>query len=198
MESQLTKLTKQRSSADLQMMTKESIKWLSQRIADIRSPSSIPNQMNREKSRQTTKFTMGGMYCFYYNPKGKEEMPYYDRFPMVLVLERYNDGFLGLNLHYLPLQYRVAFLGKLLKFATYDDNNEIQRLRVTYDILQASRRLREFRPCIKRYLTGQIQSKLLAIQPNEWDIAAFLPIQQFRGATAQHVWQESVEEIRKP
>jgi len=33
-------------------------------------------------------------------------------------------------------------------------------------------------------------------QPNEWDIAAFLPLQQFRGAKAQEVWQESLEQIR--
>jgi hypothetical protein len=41
--------------------------------------------------------------------------------PMVLVLDRYNDGFLGLNLHYLPFQYRIAFLGKLMKFADLND-----------------------------------------------------------------------------
>ena len=76
------------------------------------------------------------------------------------------------------------------------DAGEIMRMRVTYDILVASKRLKEFRPCIKRYLSGHIQSKILAIQPNEWDIAAFLPLQQFRGAKSQEVWQESLEQIR--
>jgi hypothetical protein len=198
MESQLTKLAKQRNPAEMQIMSRESLTWLSQKIADIRSPSSIPASLSKEKSRQTTRFQLGGLYCFYYDPKGKDTLPYYDRFPMVLALERYNDGFLGLNLHYLPLQYRIAFLGKLMRYATLDDNNEIQRLRVTYDILQASKRLKEFRPCVKRYLTSQIQSKLLTIQPNEWDIAAFLPLQQFKKASTSTVWKESVEEIRKP
>ncbi|MFZ4414240.1 MAG: hypothetical protein ACOYOV_14250, partial [Bacteroidales bacterium] len=133
---------------------------------------------------------------FYYDPKTKDKLEYYDRFPMVLALEQYPDGFLGLNLHYLPFQYRIAFLGKLMHFAEMGANGEIQRLRVTYDILTASKSLKAFKPCLKRYLTGHIQSKILAIQSNEWDIAAFLPIQQFKKASAAKVWQESMEEIR--
>jgi hypothetical protein len=195
MESKLTQLANNRP-ADLKLMSKKSLDWLANRIAEIKNPGAIPRGISKETYRQKPGFKLGMMYCFYYDPKGKDTLPYYDRFPMVLVLEKYNDGFLGLNLHYLPLQYRIAFLGKLLKFAEMDEAGEIQRLRVTYDILTASKRLKEFRPCIKKYLTGHIQSKILAIQSNEWDIAAFLPLQQFKKANSSKVWQESIEEIR--
>jgi hypothetical protein len=178
------------------MMSKKSLEWLANRIAEIKNPGAIPRGISRETYRQTTGFKLGGMYCFYYDPKTKEKLDYYDRFPMVLVLDRYTDGFLGLNLHYLPFQYRIAFLGKLMNYAQMDDAGEIQRLRVTYDILTASKSLKAFKPCLKRYLTGHIQSKILAIQSNEWDIAAFLPLQQFKKASAAYVWQESMEEIR--
>lgn len=196
MESKLTLLAKERSSSEMKVMSKQSLDWLAQKIAQLKGTASIPIGMSREKFRQVDNFRLGKLYCFYYDPKGKESLPYYDRFPMVLAIEKYNDGFLGLNLHYLPFNYRMAFLGKLLKFAVQGEPGEIDRLRVTYDILVASRRLKEFRPCIKRYLSGHIQSKILAIQPNEWDIAAFLPLQQFRGAKSQQVWQESLEQIR--
>ena len=195
MESKLTQLANARP-ADMQIGSKKSLEWLSQKIAELRGTSNIPAGMSRERFRQVDNFRLGKLYCFYYDPKGKESLPYYDRFPMVLAIEKYNDGFLGLNLHYLPFNYRLAFLGKLLKFAVQGEPGEIDRLRVTYDILVASKRLKEFRPCIKRYLSGHIQSKILAIQPNEWDIAAFLPLQQFRGAKSQKVWQESLEQIR--
>jgi hypothetical protein len=195
MESKLTQLANARP-ADMQMGSKKSLEWLSQKIAELRGTSNIPAGMSRERFRQVDNFRLGKLYCFYYDPKGKESLPYYDRFPMVLAIEKYNDGFLGLNLHYLPFNYRLAFLSKLLKFAVQGEPGEIDRLRVTYDILVASKRLKEFRPCIKRYLSGHIQSKILAIQPNEWDIAAFLPLQQFRGAKSQEVWQESLEQIR--
>ena len=195
MESKLTQLAKKRPE-DLRVMSKKSLEWLANRIAEIKNPGAIPNGLSREAYRQTTGFRLGGMYCFYYDPKTKEKLDYYDRFPMVLILDRYTDGFLGLNLHYLPFQYRIAFLGKLMKFADLNDAGEIERLRVTYDILTASKSLKAFKPCLKRYLTGHIQSKILAIQSNEWDIAAFLPIQQFKKASAAKVWQESMEEIR--
>ena len=195
MASQLTKLAQEKSAAELQTMSREALDWLMKRIADIRTPKGIPGGMSREKFRQTNSFMLGGLYCFFYDAKSKT-LPYYDQFPLVLVLERYNDGFLGLNLHYLPLRYRLAFLSKLMDFATYDDKNDIQRLRITYDILVASKSLKEFKPCIKRYLTNQLQSRLLAIQPDEWDVAAYLPIQMFKGASASNVWNESVEQLR--
>jgi hypothetical protein len=91
----------------------------------------------------------------------------------------------------------VAFLNKLVKYAVTDKEDDIVRLRVTYDILNASRRLREFKPCLKRYLFNHMRSRLLAIQPNEWETATLLPIQSFKGATANKVWKESVEEIRE-
>jgi hypothetical protein len=50
---------------------------------------------------------------------------------------------------------------------------------------------------LKKYLHGHIQSKILAVQPNEWDIAAYLPIHQFKKASVNEVWQDSLEEIRK-
>jgi len=196
MASILTQLAQEKSAGELRTMSNESLKWLMAKIADVRGVR-VAKSISNEKVRQVNKFILGGLYCFYYNPKGKMDLPYYDQFPMVLALEKYNDGFLGLNFHYLPIKYRVVFLDKLMNFATMGDAGEIMRMRVTYDILTASKRLKLFKPCIKRYLSSYIQSKLLTIQPNEWDIAALLPLQQFKGATAPEVWQDSVDELRK-
>ena len=137
------------------------------------------------------------MYYFYYNPKNKTELPYYDKFPLILVLDITPDGFLGLNLHYLPLNYRLAFLDKLMDYAVLNDEDDPVRLRITYDILNASRSFREFKPCLKKYLYGHVQSKILAVLPNEWEIAVHLPIQQFKKATVEEVWQDSLQKIRK-
>lgn len=197
MASKFTKLAEEHSQADFDRLSNDSLAWMKKKIQEIRSPSSMALGMAREKSRQTTKFKLGQLYCFYYDPKGKEDLPYYDIFPMVLVLDRYEDGFLGLNLHYLPYRYRVAFLKKLFDYAVLDKDDEIKRLRVTYDILTTSRRLREFQPCLKRYLFGHIKSRLLTIQPSEWEVATLLPLQQFRKAKPNKVWQDSIEEIRK-
>jgi hypothetical protein len=198
MASKLTSLAQQKTAMQLQTMSKEAYKWLLTKIAEIRRPATIPPGIKAESDfRKASRLILGGLYCFYYDPKGKEDLPYYDRFPLVLVLERYPDGFLGLNLHYLPIKYRVAFLDKLMDYAILNDEDEIKRLRVTYDILTASRRFREFRPCIKKYLYSQTRSRILTIQPNEWDVAIFLPMQMFKGAKPTEVWQNSIQEIRK-
>jgi hypothetical protein len=197
MASKLTQIAQEFSAANMQRNSSEALTWFKKKIRDIRSPSNVAASITRERFRQENRIVLGKLYCFYYDPKGKNTLPYYDVFPMVLVLEQYPDGFLGLNLHYLPFQYRVAFLNKLLKYATLDKNDEIQRLRVTYDILSASKRLREFRPCLKRYLFGQLQSGLFAIQPNEWETAVYLPLQSFVKAGENTVWQESLEQIER-
>ena len=196
MASILTKLAQQKTDLQLETMSKEAYRWLMKNANGLRNPSSMSRGIAREKSRQITKFVTGGLYYFYYDPKGKDDLPYYDKFPLVLALEKYSDGFLGLNLHYLPIKYRVAFLGKLMDYAVYNAENEIKRVRVTYDILSASKRFKEFRPCIKRYLNSHVRSKILAVQPNEWDVATFLPVQQFKKATSKEVWEDSVQQIR--
>ena len=197
MASKLTSLAQKLSAAELQAMSRESYNWLIKKVAELRGVSNIASSLAKEKKRVVSRFKVGGLYYFYYDPKTKAELPYYDKFPLALILDVKPDGFLALNLHYLPLRYRLAFLDKLMDYASLDDAGDIKRIRITYDILTASRSLREFKPCIKHYLYGHVQSKILAVQPNEWEIAVHLPIQQFKKASPEEVWQESIEQIRK-
>jgi hypothetical protein len=197
----LTTLSEEKAELNYQTNSRESYKWLMQKIGTLRNPAVASARMTKETHRfvrpsDRQKFLMGGLYFFVYDPKGKAELPYYDRFPLVIPLKRTPDGFIGLNLHYLPLRYRINFLKKLLPLAIYNDEDEIKRLRVTYPILDASSKYKEFRPCIKQYLYSHVKSRILSIEHNEWDIATFLPIHQFKKAKPQEVWQDSVNEIR--
>lgn len=197
MASKLSQLAQQKTAAQLQTMGRESIKWLTKKISDLRNPTGIASVIAKEDFRKRNRFQVGGMYYFYYDPKTKDKLEYYDKFPLILVLDIQGDGFMGLNLHYLPIKYRIAFLDKLMDYAVLDDENNPKRLRISYELLSASKRFKEFRPCLKKYLNSYIQSRILAVQPDEWDIAAFLPIQQFRKASPREVWQDSIQEIRK-
>lgn len=197
-QSKLKTIAEERSGLKMEMLSRESVKWFMTKMANLKNTSRIPNTIKREEFRNTTRFIKGGLFFFYYDPKTKEDLPYYDKFPLVLMLERYDDGFLGLNLHYLPIKYRVAFMNKLLDYGRFDEDGDPVRIRITYDILSATKRFKEFRPCIKRYLTSHIKSRILAVQPEEWETAVFLPVHQFKKAKADKVWRESVQEIRKP
>ena len=198
MASKLTQIASEKNSLQMERLSRESVKWLMTKMANLKNTSRIPSTIKREDFRNTNRFIKGGLFFFYYDPKTKEDLPYYDKFPLVLMLERYEDGFLGLNLHYLPVNYRVRFLDKLLDYGRFNEDGDPVRLRITYDILTATKRFKEFRPCIKRYLTSHVKSRILAVQPEEWETAVFLPVHQFKKAKADKVWRESVQEIRKP
>ena len=197
-QSKLKTIAEERSGLKMEMLSRESVKWFMTKMANLKNTSRIPNTIKREEFRNTKRFIKGGLFFFYYDPKTKEDLPYYDKFPLVLMLERYDDGFLGLNLHYLPIKYRVAFMNKLLDYGRFDEDGDPVRIRITYDILTATKRFKEFRPCIKRYLTSHVKSRILAVQPDEWETAVFLPVHQFKKARPDKVWRESVQEIRKP
>lgn len=130
---------------------------------------------NQDRKRENT--TIGRMYFFWYDPKHKDKLPIYDRFPLVFPIERYPDGFLGLNMHYLSFSERSALLGSLMKYRSNGKMDDTTKLRITYDILSSSKRLASAaRPCIKRYLYTQVRSQFVEITSDEWDKALELPV----------------------
>jgi len=162
--------------------------WLRRKVKDLR-PSSI--SMMRDRQRLREKSLIGRMYFYFYDPKNKDALPYYDRFPLVIPIERYPDGFLGLNLHYIHPKYRITLLDKLSDVATNDTFDEKTKLRINYEYLAAASKIFEATPCIKRYLFGHIDSRFLEISADEWDIAAMLPVETFVGASTSKVYSDS-------
>jgi hypothetical protein len=196
MASTLTQIAQQKTALEQEFLSRKSVTWLQNRIKDLKSPAKLAKEISGERSRQSGQFQMGGLYHFFYDPLTKNDLPYYDIFPLVIPLKRDSEGFIGLNLHYLPPRYRAAFMDKLMNFAIMNDNDEPRRLRVTYDILTASSNFREFRPCLKRYLNSQIKSKISTIQPSEWETAIFLPTAIFVGAPASKIYAESITKTK--
>lgn len=162
--------------------------WLRAKVKDL-NPSQSSLMRDRERLRSNT--IVGKMYFYFYDPKTKEELPYYDRFPLVLPVEPYDDGFLGLNLHYIHPKQRITLLDKLTDYATNKNFDEKTRLRLSYQTLKSSTRLFESTPCIKRYLFSHVRSRFLEISASEWDIAVMLPVESFVGATTSKVYADS-------
>jgi len=168
--------------------TNASRAWLRAKVKDLKPTSSA---LMRDKDRLKSTSMIGKMYFYFYDPKTKDTMPYYDRFPLVIPIERYNDGFLGLNLHYIHPKYRMILLDKLSDTMSNDTYDEKTKLKINYRYLAAASRIFEANPCIKRYLFTQIESRFLEITADEWDIAAMLPVESFVGATTSKVYADS-------
>ena len=155
-----------------------------------------PNKLLRDSERLRKRLTIGRMYFFFYDPKHKATLPYYDRFPMVFPIERKPGGFLGINLHYLPLELRAELMDSLMTIRNNDKFDDTTKLIVTYKILKRAQKFKAFRPCLKMYLNNHVQSQFLRIESSEWNIALFLPVERFRKADKKTVWRDSRNKIR--
>jgi len=176
--------------AELRARSLDSIDWFRQNVRDIRIRG---KNLQDEVNNYVLRFNLGRMYMFFYDPKTKAKMPYWDRFPVMLTLKRYPTGWLGLNLHYIEPKYRMFLLDALYEYATNDKFDETTRLRLTYQIVKSVSRLRWAKPCIKQYLNNHTYGRIIEVPPDKWEIVAMLPCQQFmpKGANANTVYKES-------
>jgi len=133
----------------------------------------------------------GGMFMYFYDPKTKDKLPYYDKFPLTVIVGPAPGGFTGLNLHYLPMVLRAKLLDALMDITSdkkYDDNTKFN---LSYNTLKKASKMRYFKPCFKRYLTANVKSRFARVPASEWEIATFLPTASFEKASKTTVWKDS-------
>jgi len=147
--------------------------------------------MKGDQERLTGRPIVGSMYMFSYDPKWKEELPYYDTFPLVFPFRKVPGGFYGLNLHYLPLQLRARLMDALYGYANNTRYDESTKIKLNYELLKSVSNLKFFAPCVKHYLDDHVRSRFIYVYPSEWDIALFMPTERFAKKTKTQVWNES-------
>lgn len=123
----------------------------------------------------TNRQLVGSMQMFFYDPKHKETLPFYDKFPLAIIVGPAPGGFYGLNLHYLPAVLRAKFLDALLNITSNNKFDETTRFELSYKMLNGARNMRYFKPCYKHYLTSHVKSRFARVAAPEWEIATFLP-----------------------
>lgn len=144
----------------------------------------VSEQARKLDARVT--FAPGNMFTYTYDPKYKKEMPFYDTFPLIIVVEKTETGWYGINVHYLPPILRA----KLFKDILYFKKNP----RAIADAL-AKHPLTL--PCLKQYLSKQLRTRPVGIPKEEWEIAIQLPFEGFQKASNAHVWGNSRVRVSK-
>jgi hypothetical protein len=135
---------------------------------------------------------VGSMYMYFYDPKHKATLPYYDRFPLTIVVGEAPGGFYGLNLHYLSPVVRARFLDKLMSLAPSDISKDTARLKkLRYNLLASAAKYKEFEPCYRHYLMPKVKTNLVQVPMTDWEIAIFLPTEQFKKVSKETVWRYS-------
>ena len=163
----------------------KSTQWYKDKIKEFGKPGAM--DLIRDGKRSNKPF-YGRMNMFFYDPKYKKTLPYYDTFPLVLPLEFYSDGFLGINFHYLPIPLRIKLLDGLVDYSNNNNFDYSTRLVVDYSKLKG---LNIIKPTLHRYLAGQTKSQFRRIDADEFTVAALLPVQRFKKASAAEVWKDS-------
>ena len=151
---------------------KEPYQWYRNRIKELGTPSQA--QLIRD-GKITGRVNFGALNMFIYDPKLKNKLPYYDTFPLVLPIERYRDGFLGINFHYLPYALRARLLSRLDPNANYS----------------ALKNVRLVKPTLKRYLNSNVRSRFRKLEEEDFMTAIMLPVQRFKKASTSTVWADS-------
>ena len=187
--------------AGMDSMAANSRTWFRSQASKM---STDPNKLlASDQSRLVNKPTLGNMYMFRYDPKHKDDLPYYDTFPLIFPFKSTTvfgqagkgPGFYGLNLHYLPLRLRARLMDSLYMVSSNGKTDEVTKMRISYRILNGTARIKFFEPCIKQYLFSHVRSKFFEIAPSEWNMALFMNLQKFVGATSEQVWKDSIGKI---
>ena len=195
MESKLTTLAEEKKQAGLKTMSKDSIAWLKEKIVEIKRPDKISAAIRGETFRKANQFKIGMMYCFFYDPKTKATLPYYDKFPLVFPFSRTEDGFIGLNMHYLPHKLRFVLLDRLLMFKNNEKFDESTKLKYSWAAIDGMSKFALAKPCVKRYLSSHMKSPLHNINSDDWATAMMLPVERFVGASQAAIWADSRNKI---
>lgn len=132
----------------------------------------------------------GMFYTFSYRATTVKQ---YDRFPLILVLNRSyagTDSTLGMNFHYLPPKVRFALFESMMPLVAPLPVFQLSRIMLTYQQLTRRRFIGKL-PTIKRYSHANIRSRAIFISPIEWAVAMAYPSEQFIGSSSPTVWNES-------
>lgn len=153
--------------------------WFSDSVEDLKAnkTKADPNKYFKKQSLPQ----IGGMYLYLYDPKYKATLPFYDMYPLTMPVEMYLDGFLGINLHYLPALARIRLLNSLIDFTDENKYKMNKRLSLSYEILRGySTLFKGVDGCIKKYLFSHVRSSFHEVDPSNWEKAAVLPLQRWK------------------
>lgn len=161
----------------LTLRTKEAGQWYRHAVDSVNSRiMTNPKQVfTKDASPQ-----IGRMYMYTYDAKHKDKLPFFDVYPLVIPIEIYGDGFLGINFHYLPPMARARLLNALSDITNNDKYDDTTKLLVSYKVLKMSSiQFSGFQNCVKRYLYAHVRSPFHYVSPRDWEKAVLMPLQKW-------------------
>jgi len=149
-----------------------------------------------DKRTMVTRPSVGRMFIYSYDPKYKAVLPVYDRFPLVMPFGMYNNGWIGLNFHYLAPKMRFILLNELMKINGRKELLPKARLQLSWELLKKASLHRLVAPTVHRYLYSHTRGKLVKVPNAEWSFIISMPIAKFVGKSKMQVYADSRRSMR--
>lgn len=167
-------------------LTATSLDWFRKYV--VKSYNNVLNStMVRDRKMWKNTMTLGKMYFYEYDPKHKDTLPIYDRYPLVFPFSTYNskiDGMkivVGLNMHYLRPELRKIAFTALLKLRTEKRYRKSTKLKIEWAMLKAMAENPLFQHAVHAYRMDHVRSVFVEIPAQSWELALFLPTARWVG-----------------
>lgn len=196
---------RQHYGANAKRNIRRSHEWFMNRVS--KDMNNKPNKMMLEFQHKKTsplrgRYLIGRMFYFKYDALTKDQLPYWDQFPLVFFFNVVKgDGttwgekgvtyLFGLNMHYLPPKLRMLVFENLIQLRNERQYRAKTRLRLTWKSLKRFGQHRLFQHCVKVYRVDQLQSMLLEIEPQYWEVALFLQTALFKKQSQGAVYKDA-------
>lgn len=114
------------------------------------------NTLSRDKNTMRVFPKLFSLMLYSYKAKYREELPFYDKYPLAFVLDVNPKSFFAVNLHYYTPSQRIGIVQSLAK-------NKIPR----------------FEKGAHKYLLSEVKTPYLDLAEQEWETICVLPLEEF-------------------
>lgn len=153
------------------------------KLKQLEETKQIKLQDIKRKTRKTL-INDGYLYVFNYNPKTADKLEFYDITPCVFVIDVLQDGFIGLNLHYLPPSERNRLLYIIKQSSKHENFLSV--------IKQIKQKYPYYNKIIKRYLYTHIITNIHMIENKYFPLVANLPLAKFMKEDIKSVYRDTL------
>ncbi len=159
----------------------ELAEWFTGKLSSIKPGSRIRILDATERYTDAQIVFVGGLFFFKYDAKTKEKLPMWDKYPLCVPIDRFTDGFLGLNLHYLPRGTRQSVIRMVDGINTENKLSNTVRAKAKnwQYIMNSNVPEAYFKKTVKRYLFDHVRSQFVRINSDEYDKAVQLPLEEW-------------------
>lgn len=181
-------------TSDVSRYTRESADWFRKYIPRAYNKANS-GQLFKDQSLLKNKVQLGKLYCFHYDAVWKHKLNNWDAFPMIFPFSSYKSKegkeiILGLNVHWLPPKERMLMFIALLKFRNESRYRKSTRLQLEWQLLKAMSESKLYSKAVHAYRLDHVKSQFVEIPSQSWEMAIFLPVDNFQKGSRQSAWNQ--------